>query len=525
MAPESRIDRVRAALERRAGLVVLAIVALGGVLRARGLGTWALNPDEGIYRAVATAPSWGEFARGLGEAAHPPFFFLLLRALTTFGETPEWLRWPAALFGTLAIWGLFLLTRRAFGALPALVAAAALAVSPGAITLSQLVRPYALVFALLAFGWWALLGYLARGRRRDLWLYAGALGLALLTHYGSALALAATFGWLVLGAATGAVQRTRWRPLALLHAGALGLLGATYLLHFRDFRASANPFQSMGWLEPLLPASAGELWLSFVGLHHFLFGLEFDGMATLLTCVGLVVSFRRGAGSLGVLALIALGIGAGLAVAGLYPLGGTRHATYLFVLLLPVTAEGVHWLLSGRGLALPAGCVALALGVALPQLPDTLVGASKLRFGTQVERLATPEQLAALPVAELRERPVRVLLDQQAFYFLQPLFADAVLASDAPASHRRYTWGAAQLIVSRSWVLRAGSKRRDASDHVGGLLRRVREREGAARRETWLVSAGWAPLATRGLTERGLAEVAFARPYGAVVRIGRTRVR
>ena len=48
--------------------------------------------------------------------------------------------------------------------------------------LSQLLRPYTLVFALLAFGWWALLGYLERGHRRDLWLYAGALGLALLTH-------------------------------------------------------------------------------------------------------------------------------------------------------------------------------------------------------------------------------------------------------------------------------------------------------------------------------------------------------
>ena len=516
---------MRATLERRAGPLVLAIVALGGALRVRGLDTWALNPDEGIYRAVATAASWGEFARGLGEAAHPPVFFVLLRALSTFGDTPEWLRWPAAVFGTLAIWGLFLLTRRAFGVLPALVAAAALAVSPGAITLSQVVRPYALVFALLAFGWWALLGYLARGGRRDLGLYAGALGLALLTHYGSALALAATVGWLVAGAATGAVGRARWRPLALLHAGGLGLLGATYLLHFRDFRATTDPFQSMGWLEPFLPTSAGELWLAFVGLHRFLFGIEFDGLAVLLTSVGLVVSLRRGAGSLGALALVALGTGAVLAVAGLYPFGGTRHATYLFVLLLPAMAEGVCWLLSGRGLALQAGCVALAFGVALPQLSDTLTGASQLRIGTQVERLATPEQLAALPVASLRERPVQVVLDQQAFYFLHPLFADAQLVSDAAASYRDYTWGAARLIVSRSWVLRAGSRRREAPDHIGGLLRRVREREAVARRETWLVSAGWAPLATVALVDRGLAEAVFARPYGGVVRIGRTSVR
>ena len=321
------------------------------------------------------------------------------------------------------------------------------------------------------------------------------------------------------------MQRARWRSLAAVHAGALGLLAATYLLHFRAFQAAANPFQNMGWLEPFLPASAGELWLSFVGLHHYLFGLELAGLATVLTCVGLVASFRRAVGSLGSLALIALAIGAGLAVAGLYPFGGTRHATYAFVLLLPMAAQGVRWLLSGTGLALNAGWVALALGVAVPELPDTLVGASKLRFGTQVERLATPEQLAALPIAALRERPGRVLLDEQAFYFLQPFFADAALAPDAVASYRRYSWGRAQLFVSRSWVLRAGRARSAEPDHVVGLLRRVREHEGAAGQETWLVSGGWAPLATSALIAGGLTETAFERTYGGVVRLATTRVR
>jgi hypothetical protein len=513
--------------------LLAATVVAGSVLRLRGLGDWALNPDEGIYRAVAAAPDLAAFARGLGEVAHPPLYFVLLRAWTLLGvaEDPAWLRLPAALLGVAGIAAIFALARRAFGAATACLAAAGWALAPGAVALSQLVRPYALLFVLLATGWWALLGFVERGRRRDLLLYTSAFGLALCTHYSAAIALAAAIGWQGLAvwrAAPRTAMRTRSRGLGAAQALLLGELLALTCFHLRPYQAAVSPLANMGWLAPFLPGTPVDAWLAFVGLHRFVFGPGPDGLATLLTVLGLAASLASasaGPRAFSMLAALALAIGALLAVVGLHPFGGTRHATWAFVWIVPLAAEGVRRMVSGPRPARIGGAIVLAVGLALPALPDALSGASRLRFGAQVERLATTEELAAFPLAGLRARSARLLLDEQAFYFLQPFFVDAAPRGGVEGELRVYDWGTARLVVARCWTLRAGRERTEAPDHVLGLARRA----GAAPREgadglaasvgTWLVSGGWAPLAAKALVARGLAEPVFDRPYGAVARL------
>ena len=529
-------------LERYATALGLGFVALGGWLRFQGLGEWALNPDEGIYAAVAGARSWDIFVGGVREAAHPPFYFVLLWALGGAAD-PVALRLPAALFGTLGVWGVFLLTRVALGPATAVLAAGAFALAPGAIEVSQLVRPYALQCALLAFGWWGLLGALrGAGGRAGLVIYGGAFGLALFTHYGSALPLAATIGWLALGAVTERVGRPLWRPLLGVHTALLGLGGLLGALHFYPYLLNANTFSNMDWLAPFLQESLGGVWLSFVGVQRYVFGLAYDGAATVLVMVGFVAAWRGAApagglpaerpqaglppGGLAGLAAVALGLAALLGWAGLYPFGGTRHAAYLSVLLVPLGAAGVRGLLAGRGWRLAAGAAALAVCLVVPGVPAVVVGAPHLAFGPQVERLATPAQLQALPFAGLRSQPALILLDEQAFYFLQPFFRearrlpDAIARGDEPPPWRRYAWGQAELAVSRRWTLRTGPRAPDAPDHYAGLLDRVR-RAGPvpAERPVWLVSGGWAPLAANAVAASGRGSEPFVRPYAAGVRL------
>jgi hypothetical protein len=531
--PQAGTGQAGTASRRRAALgplVLAAAVLAGGVLRLRGLGDWALNPDEGIYRAVAAAPDLAAFARGLAETAHPPVYFLLLRVWAAIGVAgdPAWLRLPAALFGTAGIAALFGLTRRAFGPATACVAATGWALAPGAVALAQLVRPYALLFVLLATGWWALLGFLERGARRERIAYGAAFALALATHYSAAIPLAATIAWLLLAGALGghtrpgATVRTHARSLAALHALLLGEGIGLLLLHLRGDAATAGPPASMAWLSPFLPSTPGDLWLAFVGLHRFVFGPGPDGLATLLGVLGLgasLVAARGGSRVFAGLVGIALAIGGALALLGLHPFGGTRHAAWAFVGIVPLAAEGARRLLAGPLPLRVAGALALVAAIAVPVIPDAISGASRLRFGAQVERLATPDQLAAFPLAGLRARPLRLLLDEQAFYFLQPFFADAVLRGNIDEDARVYELGATRLVVARCWVLRAGRERPDAPDHALGLARRASEALGAPPDGAWLVSGGWAPLAAKGLVGRGLAEPMFDRPWGAIARL------
>src|SRR5262245_8598202 len=170
-------------LPRKASHVVAGIIAaLSALIRLPGLGSHWLNPDEGVHASIAALPTLAEVAAELPDHTDPPGFFLPLRLVALHTTEPAWLRLPSLCFGALAVLGVYAVGRRAFGTATGLVAAALLAVAPGEIALSQLVRQYTLQHALLAFALAALLGFLATGRRAALAAYALLLALALLPH-------------------------------------------------------------------------------------------------------------------------------------------------------------------------------------------------------------------------------------------------------------------------------------------------------------------------------------------------------
>ena len=49
-------------LRQRPDLWAIGAIAVVGLsVRVRGLEDWWINPDEGIYYALATSPSWSHF--------------------------------------------------------------------------------------------------------------------------------------------------------------------------------------------------------------------------------------------------------------------------------------------------------------------------------------------------------------------------------------------------------------------------------------------------------------------------------
>jgi hypothetical protein len=496
-------------LERRAGRLALAIAAGALLLRLAGLEAFWLNPDEGVHVSIAAQPTWSGFAADLLEHTNPPAFYVPMRPVALWTSEPVALRLPACLFGTLAVYALFLLGRRAFGAATGLASALLLAAAPGAVASSQLVRPYSLQLAAVALALWALWRYLAAQRRSDLALHAAFLALAVLTHYGSALVLAALVVWLAGLALAGGLPRAAWRALAGVHAAIAGLLAGLYGLHFRAHLVGSAPEPGLQeWLHAYLRQGAGELWTSFVGTSQYLFGARHAGLATLVLCVGLAASLRGGGRRFAGLALCALGVAALLSVNGRYPFGDTRHVSYLFALTTPLVAEGARTLCSGRGLRPLLGAAGLVALWVEPGIADRIALTSPPPGGGQlaVERLARRADVLALerPLADLRERGALLVMDRQTHAFLFPFLRDARLreAEGAERPYRVYAWGGSELVVARAWQLHGGPRGVAASDHVAGFLRRLPQAREA--RELWLAAAGWPPLPFAGLRRLGV---------------------
>ena len=221
MAQNEEMTRVVHAplLRVRKSTLLLALwyggLVLGGTAVILSASPWGVGVrhDSLSYLTAAQSLSRGECLCWLGSGEQPkplvhfgPLYPTLLALVTLL--TPgvqEAARWTAAfLYGTnLAVWGglVHLVTRRFWAGA---VVSATLSVSPVLLEVHDAAMSEPLFLPLLALALLALTAYVIHGRRRDLWLAAAVVSLALLTRYAAA-------------------------PLLLLGVGAVAFLGAAPL--------------------------------------------------------------------------------------------------------------------------------------------------------------------------------------------------------------------------------------------------------------------------------------------------------
>ena len=482
-------------------LLTASVVAAGLLLRVRGFTHPWLNPDEGIYFQLAFARTGAHFFDGILNNAHPPLQYMLLRALGSVSDDFSWLRAPSLLAGTLAIYVMIRLGREAVDRRTGLLAGAALAFAPGAILLSQVMRPYALLLLLLTTAAWYALRAVRTGTGRDLAVHSVALGLALCTHYAAYLA-APAFGLLLLGDAArrDRAPRQRWQRAAA-QAGLLAVAGGAYWLHLRPvlIGGALHREAQNGWLAAYMPEGPLDAWLGFVGVQRYLFGAALEAPAVLLFVLGLGWLVTSGRGRL---AWLSSGVVAAAVVAGLLhalPLGSTRHSSALAAFTLPVMAAPIAglWARGGR-FVLPAALLIAAAG-ASPAVTRSWIGAEGLNTRAPVEHVASARSIrAALDrIVPWTQTPTLIVMDRQTFSFLAPVLHPL----SSPDRHGRgpvlagFRWGRADVIVSQSWMLRVDARGRDAPDHLDRFLsqaqRALPQLEIEHRREGALVLGGW----------------------------------
>jgi mannosyltransferase len=158
----------------------LALVAFG--LRSHHLGTQSLWYDELLQLDVVQGPFWDVWPQLERHAAMPLDYYLLFGWIR-LGRQEAWVRYPALVFGTLAIPVIYTLGRRLFDRSVGTLAAILLSVGSFSVRFSQEVRPYALLTLLTSLSFLGLWQVYKTGRSIYWGLALAGLVAAALTHY------------------------------------------------------------------------------------------------------------------------------------------------------------------------------------------------------------------------------------------------------------------------------------------------------------------------------------------------------
>ncbi len=156
---------------------ILTLITIAGAwLRLSHLGAKSLWLDEGATVTLARVP-WHRFMWiwWHGEANLQTIYFLMMRGWVHMGSSEAFLRLPSAIFGTVAIPLLYLVTRKFTGVTASLAAAALLAFSPSGVYYSQEARSYSLAIVMVLLATYFFVRAVEENRRADwaLWTVFG----------------------------------------------------------------------------------------------------------------------------------------------------------------------------------------------------------------------------------------------------------------------------------------------------------------------------------------------------------------
>lgn len=339
-----------------------------------------LNPDEALHYLLSAQPSAALAYQASLTTVHPPLFILWLHYWGELGRSELFLRLPCVLAGTAFCWIAFRWLESVASRCAGVIALVLLAFLPPMVFLSAELRQYAFLFFFMASS--VYLFDRALEKNSALMVFASALflWLALLTHY-SAFIFALAFGFYAILRLL--LMRARRGVFAAWIAGqliALGVAAFLFRTHISHLAARGVP-QGLaeGWFHSAVfqPGEENVLWFTLRATLKFFHYLCWSGaigaLALAIFIVGITLLLRSGEPAqdsskptgreLGVFLCLPFLINLAAAFAGKYPLGGTRHNSFLAMFAVAgVSIPLAQWKI-GHRLLVPGG-IAIALAVA-----------------------------------------------------------------------------------------------------------------------------------------------------------------
>ena len=343
----SRLQELRSDgwFEAHFDLIAILVVTAAFLIRLRTAWGTFLNPDEALHYLLANQSTWLLAYKASLTNAHPPLLTFVLYFWRQLGTSELMLRLPSVLAGTAFCWIFFKWLSRIFGRLTGFIGLILVSFLPPLIALSAEVRQYALLLFFLSAAAYLLERALAENSAAMMLLSAIFLYLALLTHYSAILFAAAmgVYSLLRVIARPSDKVTTAW---IMGQAGAAGLVAALYVSHISKLKGDYAAGTIHGWLaNSFFRAGHDNPFLFAVartgGVFQYVFGQLAVGDIAYLAFIAAVVLLwrsKRPAGQLGatshqlvILLVLPFVVGAGAAIARIYPYGGTRHSAFLIM--------------------------------------------------------------------------------------------------------------------------------------------------------------------------------------------------
>jgi uncharacterized membrane protein len=366
------------------------ILIAGLLVRLRAASGTFLNPDEALHYLLANQPSW-RLAYGASLTnAHPPLLTFVLYLWRGVGRSEFALRLPSVLAGTAFCWIFFKWLTRILGPVAGFIGLIFVTFLPPVIALSAEVRQYALLLFFLAGSAYLLERGLSEDTAPGMLLSAISLYLAVLSHYSAILFAAAIGVYSLLRVINGRPRANVVIAWISGQAGALGLLTVLYLTHISKLKGDYAAGTINTWLANSFFRPRHDNPLLFViartgGVFQYVFGqLAVGDVAFMVFIAGVVWILREGASpggtnvsrqQLGILLGLPFAVGAGGAIARIYPYGGTRHSAFLIMFAVAGVSFFVAKLVKqgiGRGIASAILIVAICNVWAQPHRPYML---------------------------------------------------------------------------------------------------------------------------------------------------------
>jgi hypothetical protein len=326
-----------------------AAVTLGGFL-AR---VWAasgtfLNPDEALHFRLANQPSLALAYRESLTASHPPLLTVVLYYWRALGTSELWLRMPLILAGVAFCWIFYKWLAEAAGGVAGFVGLVFVAFLPPIVILSAEIRQYPLLLAFLAGALYFMDAAFAGQSVGRMAAFAACLYLAMLSHYSAFWFAAALGAYALFRVFTERVRVGVVVAWIVGQVGGLALAVVLYKTHISKLGMGYAKPVLQGWMsDQFLSRSyfhAGQNPAAFLvghsfGLFQYFFGqLAVGDLMGLLFVVGVVLLLREkigpenlGARRLVLLLILPFAMACAVALAHLYPYGGTRHVAFLII--------------------------------------------------------------------------------------------------------------------------------------------------------------------------------------------------